>query len=452
MSAVKVKVRTGAGSSTDAGPEARAVQRRSPVPLLLNALLVPAAAARDRPAVLPPEPGAPPGASAATLAERRALAHTYALCYARADKQEKTLILDKVCAATGWHRSHARNALLNAARPKPGRVPQRRKYDAEVVAALTLCWTILDRPAGKRLAPMLPELVPVLRRHRELSLDDESAELLMSMSAATISRRLAPYRQSSGTAPRLRPGSRPRGELPLVTWTEWDHGHPGFFEIAVVRHDGGTAGGSCLLTVAATDIATGWTEIRTVRGAGQIPLALEVVARNLPFPVLGLDCGSHGAEIDEALLRWCRQRRVTFTHARPVGRGSHHVGQQSWRMLHELAGHHHYDSPGEQALLNEIWAALSRLTNYFYPQQRSVSGPGQGGGRKEFETATPYRRTERHRCVTPEDQAILADVYPGLNPAELHRHVERLVKRLHLIAQSRAALRRCRTFGPGFAL
>ncbi|AUH39630.1 hypothetical protein CXR04_04630 [Streptomyces sp. CMB-StM0423] len=357
-----------------------------------------------------------------------------------------------MCAATGWHRSHARNTLLNAARPKLGRrTPQRRKYDAEVVAALTLCWTILDRPAGKRLAPMLPELVPVLRRHRELAIDDESAELLMSMSAATISRRLAPYRQSSGTAPRLRPGSRPRGELPLVTWTEWDHGHPGFFEIAVVRHDGGTASGSCLLTVAATDIATGWTEIRTVRGAGQIPLALDGVAKNLPFPVLGLDCGSHGAEIDEALLRWCRQRRVTFTHARPVGRGSNHVGQQSWRMLHELAGGHHYDSPGEQALLNEIWAALSRLTNYFYPQQRSLSGGGQGGGRKEFETATPYRRTERHRCVTPEDRAILADVYPCLNPAELHRQVERLVNRLHLIAQSRAALRRCRTFGPGFA-
>lgn len=48
MSAVKDKVRIGTGSSTDEGPEARAVRRRPAVPLLLNALLVPTAAARDR--------------------------------------------------------------------------------------------------------------------------------------------------------------------------------------------------------------------------------------------------------------------------------------------------------------------------------------------------------------------------------------------------------------------
>jgi hypothetical protein len=396
------------------------------------------------PTATPPESAAPPVESAATLAERRALTNTYATCYAQAGKQEKTLILDEVCAATGWHRSHARNALVKAARPKLAKPAQGRyaKYDAEVVAALTLCWTILDRPAGKRLAPMLPELVPVLRRHNELSIDDQTAELLMSMSAATICRRLAPHRQSSGTALRLRPGSRLRSELPLVTWTEWDHSRPGFFEIAVVRHDGGTASGSCLLTVAATDIVTGWTENFTVRGIGQIPLALDEIARNLPFPVLGLDCGSHGAETDEVLLRWCRQRRVTFTHARPAGRGSHHVGQKSWSMLHALAGEYRYDSAGERALLNEIWAALSRLTNYFYPQQRSLPGGGQGcRRRKEYETATPYRRTERHSCVTPQDKAILADVYPCLNPAELHRQVRGLVGRLHLIAQSRATYR-----------
>jgi hypothetical protein len=38
-------------------------------------------------------------------------------------------------------------------------------------------------PAGKRLAPMLGELVPVLRHFGELVIDEDTAALLLSMSA-----------------------------------------------------------------------------------------------------------------------------------------------------------------------------------------------------------------------------------------------------------------------------
>jgi hypothetical protein len=65
------------------------------------------------------------------------------------------------------------------------------KYGPNVMAALTVCWTVLGMPAGKRLAPMLGELVAVLRHFGELVIDEDTAELLVSMSAATIDRRLA---------------------------------------------------------------------------------------------------------------------------------------------------------------------------------------------------------------------------------------------------------------------
>ena len=57
-----------------------------------------------------------------------------------------------------------------------------------------------NAPAGKRLAPLLAELVPVLRRYRELDIDEDAAALLVSMSAATIDRRLGPG-SSSRAAP-----------------------------------------------------------------------------------------------------------------------------------------------------------------------------------------------------------------------------------------------------------
>ena len=49
-------------------------------------------------------------------------------------------------------------------------------------------------PAGKRLAPMLGEPVAVLRHFGELVIDEDTTALVVSMSAATIDRRLASQR------------------------------------------------------------------------------------------------------------------------------------------------------------------------------------------------------------------------------------------------------------------
>jgi hypothetical protein len=141
-----------------------------------------------------------------TLAERRAVTETSAIRYLLADKRGKGKTLDELCANTGWHRNHARKALKAALQPKVAapRTPRPPKYGPNVIAALTFCWTVLGMPAGKRLAPMLNELVAVLRRFGELVIDEDTAALLVSMSAATIDRRLAGERRnisSRGVAP-----------------------------------------------------------------------------------------------------------------------------------------------------------------------------------------------------------------------------------------------------------
>jgi hypothetical protein len=107
-----------------------------------------------------------------TLAERRAVTETTAIRYSLADKRKKGIILDELCATTGWHRNHARKALRTALQPKvvSPRSPRPPKYGPDVIAALTVCWTVLGMPAGKRLAPMLAELVAVLRHFGELDI------------------------------------------------------------------------------------------------------------------------------------------------------------------------------------------------------------------------------------------------------------------------------------------
>ena len=103
-------------------------------------------------------------------------------------------------------------------------------------------------PAGKRLAPVLAELVPVLRRFGELAIDDDTAALLVGMSAATIDRRLAGERrkhQLKGRS-RTKPGSLLKSQIPMRTWADWDDAVPGFVEIDLVSHDGGNAAGQSL--------------------------------------------------------------------------------------------------------------------------------------------------------------------------------------------------------------
>ncbi len=166
---------------------------------------------------------------------------------------------------------------------------------------LRFCWAVLGAPTGKRLAPVIGELVSILRRFEELKISDDTALSLIDMSAATMDRRLKADRAKMMLKGRshTKPGSLLKSQIPIRTWAQWDDAVPGFVEIDLVGHEGGNAIGDHAYTLTVTDIATGWTENRSVRNKARrwVVAALEEIASIMPFPMIGVDSDYADLEI-----------------------------------------------------------------------------------------------------------------------------------------------------------
>ncbi len=372
------------------------------------------------------------------LAVRRQITKAMIKKYRKATKVEKSAILDHLGEVNGWHRDHARKALRLAMAAPPGPpVPRRPRepvlaYGPEIIEALRKVWAVLDGPTGKRLAPAMPALVGSLRRHGELDITDQIAAQLVAMSAATIDRRLATDRAELTTRrgrSLTKPGSLLKSQIPMRTWADWDNNIPGFLEVDLVGHDGGDLNGQFCHTLTCTDIATGWTENRTVRNkaAKWVFAALVELQAQFPFRVLGIDSDNGSEFINHHLLAWCLDNQITFTRSRPNNSNDGaHVEQKNWAVARRTAGYWRYETPGEMAVLNQIWTTLSPLTNLFTPQQKLLTKTRVGAKvTKTYDTAkTPHQRLLDHPDQLDDiDAKMLTKQIETTNPAELRRQI-----------------------------
>jgi hypothetical protein len=384
-----------------------------------------------------------------SLAVRRQVTAGLVGRYQKDSRAEKSAVLDQLCQVNGWHRDHARKALRRAAAGPPARRKPREpvvKFGPHVIDALRYCWAVLDGPSGKRLAPALPQLVAALRAHDELVIDDVTADLLCSISAATIDRRLAPDRaqlQAKGTS-LTRPGSMLKSMIALKTWAQWNDATPGFVEMDLVGHDGGDNNDQFCYTLCVTDVATGWTAARSVRSKGEriVATALQQIQLELPFALLGIHSDNGSEFINHHLARWAEAMQITFTRGRPHHSNDNaHVEQKNYSIVRRAAGYFRYDSARELELLNRLWAAQTQLMNLFAPQHKLVSKTRVGAKvTKRYDTATtPAQRLLRDHpevLCDVDRGAILADL-DTVNPAQLRRLIGDLQNRLVYLAKQR---------------
>ena len=393
-----------------------------------------------------------------TAKEKRSATKVTAPRYQKAHKKQKGFILNEFIALTGYERDYAayalrmhgrkvrisKNKVLVADITKPFRKPRRCIYDNLVLSALIAIWYIMDCICGKRLAPMLKDIIPVLEKHRELHLDDNTRTKLLSISAATIDRLLKPERKKHTLKGRshTKPGTLLKHQIPIRTFAQWDEKKPGFVEVDLVGHDGGDPSGEFAQTLNMTDIATGWTEAQAVKNKAQVWVfeALTDIRVRLPFALLGLDSDNGAEFINNHLYRYCKEEKITFTRARSSRKNDNcFIEQKNYSVVRRAVGYMRYDTPEELEILNALYKCLRLYNNFFQPVMKLLEKTRIGSRvKKTYDTAqTPYKRVMLSPDVSKEDKKELNFQYRYLNPAELKRKIENLQARLLQIASEK---------------
>jgi hypothetical protein len=401
-----------------------------------------------------------------TMSERRAVLRVAAERYRKSGKKQKGQILDELVEVTRYNRwyvvrllrGHGK-AIRGAGRVRlvgdlalKGKRGRRPIYDA-LLQPLRQIWAILDFICGKRLAAILPEVIPVLERHHEIELETTTRDKLLAISAATIDRLLAPERRKFELRGRTgtKPGTLLKHQIPIRTFTEWDQTRPGFVEIDLVAHDGGLAEGDYCHTLDVTDVASGWTETRAVLNKAQVWVfaALKDIRARLPFTLLGIDSDNGTEFINHQLLRYCKEETITFTRGRAYKKNDGcFVEQKNYSVVRRAVGYARYEGAYQLKLLNELYDHLRLYTNFFQPVMKLKSKQRDGAKVKKIYDApqTPYRRLLAAPSTSKETRKRLQTQYAGLNPAQLKRDITRLQK---MLQKSASARRRRTTQTPG---
>ena len=291
-------------------------------------------------------------------------------------------------------------------------------------------WEAGDRMCGKLLVAVLPALVRALERHGELRLPVSVREAVISMSAATIDRRLRSWRKRLGRQPR-RSASAATGlkaEIPIRTWSEWKGVQPGSVQADLVLHCGESPEGFFLTTLTVIDVATGWTEVQPVFGLGmsRVGAAVEEASRRLPVSLRELHTDNGGEFINHALYDWCCRRGVRFTRGRAYQKNDQaYVEQRNWLAVRRSVGHDRYSSKSALAALGRLYALIRLQLNFWRPVRKVVGKERQGARvRKVYDAPrTPYQRLLESGVIKEAVANRLEQQFLAINPAELQRRI-----------------------------
>jgi hypothetical protein len=387
--------------------------------------------------------------------EKKAVIRQTARRYQESKKHEKSMILNEFVETTGYHRKYAIHILATWGKEKMKRIegrlvrivvgeprkrkPRKRKprYGDVVKAVVRKIWCLFDYMCGKRFAVFLRLNLDILATDETLGISGEIQELVRGISSATIDRILKPERKKLELKGRshTRPGTLLKHQIPIRTFFSWEDRKPGFFELDTVAHDGGRAHGEYCWTLTATDVYSGWVEVRALvnRAHHWVVEQVKSLRTELFFPLHGVDSDNGGEFINHQLLTWCQDHHIVFTRGRSYRKNDNcFVEQKNDLVVRRIVGYHRYDTPEEYAALNDVYRRLCPLVNFFYPSMKLIKKIRVGARVKKVYDSpkTPYQRLLESSVLSDEVKGNMRQAAEGLHLLRLRRSLDKAL--LHL--------------------
>src|SRR6266498_2971287 len=322
-------------------------------------------------------------------------------------RTEKTAMLEEFCKVCGYNRKYAIGLL---SRPLKARVPRRptprsATYSKASIVTLAKVWEASGYLCSQRLKAALPQWLPWIKKHFEVSAELEKQ--LLGISARQMDRRLFPHKRSVkrrlyGTT---RPGSLLKQMIPIKT-DHWEVTLPGYLEI----------------------------ELR------------------LPFPLRGIDSDNGSEFINTHLFNFCQQRAkphsVQFTRSRPYKKDDNaHVEQKNWTHVRKLLGWDRYDTLQALKMINEIYQQLRIFQNLFQPSMKISSKTRKGSRviRRYDQPCTPWERVLKSSGKTGQQIQTLISTLETTDPFGLSRRIDQQLDCLYSLAGQRNGASREKT-------
>jgi hypothetical protein len=356
---------------------------------------------------------------------KRDLLHALRDRYQKASKNEKTRILDEYVAVAECHRKHAIRLLTGVEFVGPEAPSHGRRIYVEAVReTLVVLWEAADRICSKRLKAVLPSLIAALEQHKHLTLDPAVRKLVLAVSPATIDRLLTPVRTTASRRKKSKRATKSSKQIPIRTFADWKDPEPGFLEIDFVSHGGTSMQGVFLWSLVATDVCSGWTEMVPLLAREQslIVEGLNVLRRQFPMPIRGIDTDNDSAFINETLLSYCQEQKLEFTRSRAYQKNDQAwIEQKNGSVIRRFVGYERYTGVLAGQCLARLYQLVRQYVNYYQPsfKLKSKTRVGAKVHKCYHKPATPCERLVAHASISVAAKEIIRAPLATLDPLDL---------------------------------
>jgi hypothetical protein len=361
----------------------------------------------------------------------------------RTGKGARSALLNEYCSTTGLERKYAIKVLRAQRRLGSSGAPRGacRSYTQSDIEVLKSVWLQSGQPCGKRFAgEMLEQWLRSWERHHQNPLPKPQRKRLLAISASQIDRLLAPYR-STGRKRRIASGALATMQREIAVRCEpWTETTPGALEIDTVALCGGSMSGAIIWALDATDIHSGWTEVRAVwnRSAYNTRERLSEIEAALPFALKKLDFDNGSEFLNAHFISHFKahEPKIELSRSRPYRKNDNaHIEQKNYTHVRLILGDDRFDHFDLVEPLNEALRDWSLLNNMYGAQRRLLRKERQADGKvkriHEKTASSPCMRLLASKSLSAAQHRALKALLNEHDPIELRTQVEAKLKAVY---------------------